>query len=627
MDAAHRGSLMGSGGKRETPPHRPPVPACEERRLEELHALDILDTAFEERFDRYTTLLASLYRFPLCLVSLVDDDRQWLKSATDREALAREASRDLSFCAHAVAQGDMLLIPDTSADERFAEHPWVVGPPYIRFYAGALLRGPGGLPLGTICALDYEPRSFDARDCEHLRQFAELVERELVYNRDIERARAAARYTADYDPLTGLPNRRLLVDRLGKLLELRAEQGVEVAVYHVDVANFLAVNRGLGEKLGDQVLSELADRLRAVCPAAGTVARLHADRFAMVVPRSAEAGPDPDVLAYELSERLSRPLFVGEGEHRLGVRVGVALSGEDGSDTAETLLERAAAAARQGRGEVDSGATVHFHDRRAEAGLERHFALERRLRGADDRGELSLVFQPIYEVASGRIVSMEALVRWRDPELGEVTPGEFVPLAEATGLILPIGRWIMADALGRVRDWRAQGLTEAPLHVNLSARELEQDDLVERITELLDEAGLPGEALSLEVTETALLRDLEANAEKLRQLNARGVQFYIDDFGKGYSSLQYLRRLPLTALKIDRSFVEDITDQAGDGGAVVRAIVALGRTLGVTVVAEGVETDDQLRFLREQGCERVQGFLFGHPVGADGVPPLFGSEE
>lgn len=599
----------------------PPVLECEQRRLQELHSLDILDTAFEERFDRYTSLLASLFEFPICLVSLVDDDRQWFKSACGLDI--RETERDISFCAHALAHNEAFVIPDTHADPRFMHNPLVTGDPFIRFYAGAVIYGPEGLPLGTLCLLDRKPRAFGKRDCKHLRQFAELVERELTYNHELQKVREAAESAALIDPLTGLPHRYLLEDRVEQLVQLtRVQKNLRFTVLHINVVDFLRVNRSLGREAGDTLLCELAQRLRELCPSEGAVARLHADHFAMVAPRADDESESLDLLTSRLARALSQPFFVDKREQFLRLRIG-ASSYHDSRDTAEDMLENAATAARYTGELLGTGVSVHFHDHGVDESLKHRFELEALLRRALEHEQFHLVFQPVFDIASGKAVSLETLIRWHEPTHGNIAPDEFIPLAEATGLIVPIGQWVLSEALRQHREWEEQGLKPLPIHVNLSARELERPDFIDHVTGLLHKAGVPGEALRLEITETALLHNLETNIEKMLTLTQLGVEFYIDDFGKGYSSLQYVRQLPATALKIDRSFVSRVTEDPGDA-TIARVIIALGQTLGATVIAEGVETEEQLEFLRAAGCDQAQGYLYGKPMTAAAVSECSG---
>lgn len=602
----------------------PPTPRCEPERLEELEALGILDTAFEERFDRYTTLLASLFDFPVCLVSLVDADRQWFKSAHGFDF--RETGRDLSFCAHALTQSDVFVISDTRADPRFASHPLVVGEPFVGFYAGAVLRGPTGMPLGTLCLIDHEPRKFGPRSRKHLQQFARLVERELVYNYELREARTAARYAANSDVLTDLPNRRYFEETLSHMIQTARSQSTALTVLHLDIVEFVRFNRSLGREAGDTVLKELGQRLRACCPPDGALGRLYADRFAMVMARDRNmegAGPDPRI--YELARGLSRPFFIGDREQYLRLRIG-ACSWSGPQDTAGTLLERAALASRKsGGGHCGTGVTLHFYNALLDATLEREFDLETRLRNALAHHQFSLAYQPLFDIPSGRIVSLEALIRWVEPELGNITPDEFIPLAEGTGLIREIGQWVLGEATRQCQQWHDEGLKLLPVHVNLSASELEEPEFTERATRILESADISDNWLCLEITETVLLRNLEDNIAKMKLLNQRGVKFYIDDFGKGYSSLQYLHKLPVAALKVDRSFVNQITTREGDA-TVARAIIALGRALGITVIAEGVETEEQLEFLRKAGCDQAQGYLLGRPAPAEQIGELMRRE-
>lgn len=595
----------------------PPVLECEQRRLRELHSLDILDTAFEERFDRYTGLLASLFDFPICLVSLVDDDRQWFKSARGLDI--RETERDVSFCAHALAHSEAFVVPDTRADPRFMNNPLVTGDPFIRFYAGAVIHSPQGLPLGTLCLLDREPRAFNERDCKHLRQFADLVEHELAYNHELKKIREAAESAALTDALTGLTNHHLFEDRVEQMVQLAlVKKNLHFTVLHINVVDFLRVNRSLGREAGDALLRELAQRLRELCPTDGAVSRLHADHFSMVAPQTDDESESLDLLISRLARALSRPFFVSDHEQFLRLRIGVS-SYHDSRDTVEGMLENAATAAARSAGELlGTGVSVHFHDCGMDDSLKRCFELETLLRSGLEHEQFHLVFQPVFDIASGRAVSLETLIRWQEPTHGNIAPDEFIPLAEATGLIVPIGQWVLGEALRQYREWQDLGLKPLPIHVNLSARELERPDFINHVSELLTNNRIPGEALCLEITETALLNNMETNVAKMLELTRLGVSFYIDDFGKGYSSLQYVRQLPATALKIDRSFVNRVTEDPGDA-TIARAIIALGQTLGIIVIAEGVETEEQLEFLRAAGCDQAQGYLYGKPMTAEAI--------
>ncbi|MDX1589103.1 MAG: sensor domain-containing phosphodiesterase [Oleiphilaceae bacterium] len=609
---------MHSGEQKEGPVPTP-VLDCEPQRLQELWSLNILDSAFEDRFDRYTSLLASLFRFPICLVTMVDEHRQWFKSAHGLDF--RETRRDRSFCAHALAQSDVFIVPDTLKDERFARNPLVTGHPYVRFYAGAVLHGPGGLPLGTLCLMDHRPRRFGRRNRQHLRQFADLVEQELLNHHRVQEAAMAARYSACHDPLTDLPNQTLFNDRLDQCLRMawhHREAGF--TLLHLDVVDFLGINRSLGSGAGDRILCQLASRLGRLCPPGGTVARLYSDRFALIAPWYRHDSPELDTLLDRLAHELSRPFFVQQRERFLRLRIGGTFChGENVS--AETLLEQAASAARSGGDQRATGVTVHFFDAPLEARMKRRFELESRLRSALEDQQFHLLFQPVFDVHSNRPVSLEALIRWREPQLGLIPPDEFIPLAEASGLIVAIGHWVLDEALRQYRQWLDQGLSPLPVHVNISPRELEQPDFVDGVCGLLSRYRLSGEVLCLEVTETVLMQDLESNREKMAQLAGQGVRFFVDDFGKGYSSLQYLRSLPFAALKIDRDFIRQIPAN-GDDEAIARVVIALGRTLGVKVIAEGVESEAQMAFLRKADCPMAQGYLLGRPLEREALVAL-----
>lgn len=261
---------------------KPRMPANEEQRLDELYQLNILDTAAEIRFDRYTSLVADIFDFPVVLVSLIDRERQWFKSAVGWGV--KECPRDISFCGHTINDQGVMVVPDARKDKRFADNPLVKGEPHIRFYAGAVVHSPGGLPLGTLCLIDLQPREFTEKQCTRLLQFSALLESEIKHNSDLEALRSSVEFSAFYDPLTRLPNRRLLTDRINKLIEISEAERHQLGVLLFNVASLRRFNQSLGTEAGDQLLQQVADRLRSCCPTGGTVARLQADEFVLVVP-------------------------------------------------------------------------------------------------------------------------------------------------------------------------------------------------------------------------------------------------------------------------------------------------------------------------------------------------------
>ncbi len=411
---------------------------------------------------------------------------------------------------------------------------------------------------------------------------------------------------ATHDPLTGLPNRTLVLDRLSQALARLSRSGAPVAVLFVDLDRFKVVNDSLGHTAGDEALVRLADRLRAAVRQPDTVGRLAGDEFVVVC-------EDTDARkALAVADRVARaiaaPLPLRAGETVVTASIGIA-HGEPGIDAEAMLRDSDAAmyrAKERGRSRIEIFDSAMRHRM-----LER-LETERSLRAAMQNGELRLHYQPIVCLDDGRVVAAEALLRWYHPERGMVGPAEFIPVAEESGLILPLGRWVLGQSCTQLAAWRAAGRSALRVTVNLSARQFGDPDLVGVVAGALRASGLPGEALWLEITESVLMEEAEATAETLRALKALGVHLSVDDFGTGYSSLSYLKRFPVDALKIDRSFVDGLARDPEDE-AIVTAVVSLAQALNLEVVAEGVEEPAQLSKLHQLGCDAVQGYLFGPP--------------
>jgi diguanylate cyclase (GGDEF)-like protein/PAS domain S-box-containing protein len=432
--------------------------------------------------------------------------------------------------------------------------------------------------------------------------FTDITERKL--------ADEALAHQALHDPVTGLPNRRLLSDRLELALARAERNGSRVGVLFFDVDHFKLINDSLGHPAGDVVLQELAGRFRGSARESDTVVRFGGDEFVIVCEELTDIAEARDV-ADRLTARVEEPFLIDQGERIVTVSAGVAIS--HAGDTPSSLLSDADAAMNvakeRGRARVET-----FNDEmRSQA--TRRFHLDNALRRVLDRDELHLVYQPVMSVVSGRPVGCEALLRWDHPELGMVPPAEFVPLAERSGLIVPIGAWVARRALEQLVEWDDGAGRATPLWVaiNLSARQLGAPDLVGLVTEALEATGVEPGRLHLEVTESALIDDLATSVDRLGELKRLGVRIDVDDFGTGYSSLSYLKRLPLDTLKIDGSFVGGLGTDPHDT-SIVRAIISLGHALDLELIAEGVEEAAQLAELDRLGCDMAQGFHWSRPL-------------
>lgn len=412
------------------------------------------------------------------------------------------------------------------------------------------------------------------------------------------------------DPLTGLPNRALLTERTERALALAQREGAPFALLMLNLDHFKHINETLGHAFGDRVLVEIGERLAASVRQIDTVARLGGDEFVLLAQRSDAAGAE--AAARRVMEALQRPFTLDGLNFTVTASLGIALHPSDGAGLDE-LLRHADAAMREVK---QSGrAAWRFHTHRAQAGeaeLRTRMQLDHAMRQALTQQRFRLHFQPQVDLASGAVVGAEALIRWHDPELGEVPPGRFIPVAEETGFIVPIGDWVLRQAVAQAAAWLADG-RPMRMSVNVSALQFRQPGFVDGVARTLRDSGLPGRLLELELTESILIQDAEDTLARLHALAGLGVMLAIDDFGTGYSSLGYLKRLPIGRLKIDRSFVTDLPDDASDA-SIVHAIINLGRALGMQVIAEGVETEAQRRFLLGAGCHEFQGFLFAPAV-------------
>ncbi|MEO9341045.1 EAL domain-containing protein [Mesorhizobium sp. SB112] len=705
-----------------------PIPANEESRLKALADYHLMDTPPAEDFERLGALASKLFDVPIVLVSLIERDRQFFKVHVGLDIC--ETSREVSFCAHAIVQDDILFIPDATKDPRFSSNPLVLGPPFIRFYAGKPLFAPSGEKLGTVCLIDSKPRpEFTAEDRKNLTDLAALVmdrmeirrleyvrtvsqvrfeniaetspdaiicsnsEGEITFwNRSAERlfgysaAEMAERssevlipdswrriYEAELDrlrngermeladrtiELSGLrkdgsefpaefslstwqegnstsvgaivrdiTERRQNEERLFRLAaidaltdlanrgawreclaeRLAAEKPATVLL--LDLDGFKDVNDTLGHSAGDSVIKDVAMRLKAASENAIMVARLGGDEFVALLPGDDERLAK--AMAAQLVSVISQPYaFAGE-RIDIGVSIGVALSPlhsarpEELLSAADLALYRAKAAGK-GRYEL-------FEPALREVAVARR-AFEQELREAFQNGEFELFYQPQVAVEDRRLTGAEALMRWNHPERGLLSPVSFMDVLSEKPIAPEVGEWVLRSACRQLAEWR-KSIPDMRIGVNLFEAQMRSGNLLTIVEEVLVETRLPADALELELVENILLRNDAMTARLLKDLCELGVGLAFDDYGTGFASLSLLKRYPVSRLKIDRSFVRDVNTDPEDA-AVVNAVLYLGRSFGMDVIAEGVETQAQLDFLRENNCPQAQGYLFGKPVNA-----------
>ena len=581
-----------------TDPDAMNLPLGEQVRLSALHRYRILDTPSELQFDRLVELAARFFDLPMALISFVAEDRQWFKA---NQGLAiSETPRCESFCAVAIERHGVMIVPDTLLDAEFRSYPVVLGEPHIRSYAGAPLVTPDGQKLGTFCVLGTEPRTFTSKEQDLLVSFAEMAMTELQRRLDLQDLNEVAMT----DALTGLPNRVQFRQQLTQACHRADLSGEKVVVGLLDLDQFKRINDTFGHAAGDEVLREVGRRLKDTIATGDVVARISGDEFVLLL-SDVLSVENVSVVTRRLEDSFAVPFVVEGQEVYVHWSLGWSVYPDDAHQL-DILLGHADAAMFRAK-RAGGGHTVfqRQEDQRSDLHVERLSALHRAL----ERNEFQLYFQPKVDAVSHAVVAHEALLRWIRPS-GTVSPMDFIPLAEASGLIMPIGRWVLRQAVHALKAGAIQEVC-----VNVSALEFRQPDFVDHLRWVLQEGGVDPGRLMLELTESSLLEPRFISA--LDEMKALGVRAALDDFGNGYSSLRALVSLPIEMVKIDRGFTAGIgtdTPAAVQALEVVSGIVTLAAAYRLTTVAEGVETPEQADLLTKAGCAFLQGYLFGRPA-------------
>jgi diguanylate cyclase (GGDEF)-like protein len=584
---------------------------------------------FAASMERLVGLVAKSLSARAALVVLMGDDRRSFSAgemwrdwfAHDAGALIRSG-----LMQRTLDNGGTLSLDDMQASNGdMALRATAVELNIVSMAAATFMRTDGKVG-GLICVLDEVARTWSDDDVATLAEFGnmagtEMQLRQMLSDREVHEQRL--RHQSAHDALTGLPNRAFFMKRLADATH-RARRGQDglFAVLFLDVDSFKIVNDSMGHHVGDEMLVTIARRLEGCVRGGDIVARLGGDEFAILLERIADVR-DAAMVAERVQVAMQAPLAIGGYDHATSASIGVALS-TGASEQPEYVLRSADIAMyrakNSGRGRYE------MFDRAMHAEALTRLQIETDLRHAFDRNEFFLHYQPIVSLKTGRIVGVEALVRWRHFERGVVSPATFVPVAEDTGLVVPLGRWVLREACQQARLWQGESEDGEPfgISVNLSVREFGQPDLVRAVASILEETGLPAKALRIEITESAIIGQKHPAIETVEQLRALGVSIHLDDFGTGYSALSYLHRLPLDAVKVDRAFTSSI-DQEDRPLHVVRAIISLAHAIGLEVVAEGVTNQRQLELLREMGCDLAQGFIFSRPCNIEEMAHLFES--
>lgn len=476
----------------------------------------------------------------------------------------------------------------------------------LRAAWAAPIMSSSGSVLGAIATYTIEPNKPDSHDME-LVKLAVNLSRIAIERRQSEERLA---YLAHYDTLTGLPGRALFRDRLGHAMAKAERNGQMVALMFLDLDRFKAINDTLGHGAGDTLLKNVAQRLKECVREEDTVARLGGDEFTVILEQISNVD-DASIVAKKIIEAVALPMILNGHEVFVTASIGITIYPHDSTDMDE-LIKNADSAMYRAKEEGKNG--YEFYTRQMNTRTVERMAIENELRHAMERNEFALYYQPKVDMKSGNILSMEALLRWEHPTRGTVPPDEFIPFLEETGMITPVGEWVLRTACAQNKAWQDAGFGPLRVAVNLSARQFQQNDLVKCVSQILEETRLDANCLELEVTESMLMKNPEYAVKALEEIKAMGVvRINIDDFGTGYSSLSYLKRFPISTVKIDRSFVHGIPEDKEDV-AITRAVSAMAHSLGLKVIAEGVEDERQLAFLLEEGCDEIQGYFFSPPL-------------
>jgi diguanylate cyclase (GGDEF)-like protein/PAS domain S-box-containing protein len=714
----------------------PWTPTDEAARLRSLHVSGILDSLPEKSFDVITRIARRILKMPTAMISFIDQDRQWFKSALGMFSSGQETARHLAFCSEAVeSPHSALVVDDATKDPRFSRNPLVTQKGGIRFYAGVPLLDKAGLALGTLCVIDVVPRHLGDDEMETLRDLAESASAALELHRslasleaqaddrrnsidqnpqipwtaspdghilevspslivslaagpkpvhgadwtrlihpddlpettrrrenalaagepyDIEhRMRAASgewrwfrsyaapkrdaegrinlwygssediseRKTSEakvlrmayHDSLTGLPNRARFSQLLETEIARAGKAAASFAFHSLDLDHFKSVNDRLGHPGGDAVLQQIATRLSECLQDNDVLARFGSDEF-FIIQRDPVQSDGAAQLAERIGAVLSEPLAIEGHLFSVTASIGVAVYPQDGRDP-DDLFRNADLALY--RAKTMGRALCCMFDAQLDERQRLLQSLKLDLQDAINRDEFELAYQPLVNMQTGQVKELEALLRWKHPGRGWVSPAEFIPCAEESGLIIPIGEWVLKRACREAAAWPGK----MRVAVNLSPVQFRDKALLETTAAALMESSLPADRLELEITESVLLLDDDVNLSLLRDLREMGIRIALDDFGTGYSSLSYLQRFPFDKLKIDRSLVSHVAESEG-GRAVIRAVIAMCRALDISITAEGVETQEQFDRLRMESCDQVQGYLISRPVPSSEVPAL-----
>lgn len=580
----------------------------ESDRVKALHNLNLLDTKPTERFDRITDLVAKVFDVPIALISLVDENRQWFLSNQGLDAT--ETPRCEAFCSHAIREDRIFVVEDAAVHPEFRGNPLVLGYPHIRFYAGAVINDENGYPLGTLCIIDTQPRTLGNKAQDTLLSFMELARQEILLPDDVTIERLKARLKLHKDSVTNT----LVDSAFFEACEREIPANREAGSFHlitVSICNLKWVEETFSPHVADEMLITLTDRLKACLPAQHGVilGRVETKHLCVLM-----LHPLNDLALSKLLRDLKNALrgAVKTTETDILPSLKVTLTCNT-SITAE-VGELFKVASRYSRSLPErEGLQIHKLEEREHLLIERYVQIVKALREALNQQQLHLVFQPKVCALSQKLIGLEALLRWQHNELGFIRPDIILDAAVEANLLYELEKWVFEAALRKVREWQQAGLSVPRVSVNVTGATLLQQGFSTFISTCLANFGLSGTALDIEIVESSVFDDFEATVIVMEHLQREGISFSLDDFGTGFSSLSYLRNLPITNLKIDKSFVDNIIESQ-EAATLCGGIISLAKSLNLHIVAEGIETESQSIVLKALRCDSFQGYFFHKPL-------------
>ncbi|MFM2483750.1 putative bifunctional diguanylate cyclase/phosphodiesterase [Celerinatantimonas yamalensis] len=583
-----------------------PIPEDELQRTDALTDLELLDSESQEHFEQLVELAQHIAQTSGALFSLIDRDKQWVKASIGIQL--HSILRNCPICAQTIIAPDgLLIIEDTHLDPRFCANPLVTQSPHIRAYLGCAILSDNNQPVGTLCVIDTEPRRFEQAQIEQLKMLANIIKTELWRDKKIVEVQQNLLQKTLYDPLTGLPGQQLFVQKLTYICQTQADQNYQLLI--LNIQRFRIVNHIFGQAYGDALLRAISYILQQIRPEHTFIARIRDDRFAILKQYNQSEVQSKFLL--RLNALLEKPLLPQEPNLTICCSIGIAHISPE-FNIPDEIINRVNTVMHSAP-EMPNGISVESYEPAQESQLSRSFEIENKLTEAIRASQFEMLYQPIVKLSDGNMVGFEALIRWPWKSGEYVSPTEFIPIAESSGLIKSLTRWIIKYTCQEFASIYLQFNVDLYMSVNISSADLVDMRFTDYVLLTLHDFQLPPHCLKLEVTEHSVIGDLDAAVNQMAKLQEAGIRFAIDDFGTGHASLRYLQLLPAAYLKIDRSFIDGVTELERDA-AITRATIAMAHSLGKSVIAEGVETWEQAEFLREHHAEYAQGWLYAKPM-------------